>query len=126
MDSLKELLITGVIVLVYFILVGKKAKKKQTKPIPGPVFQGEDENWAPENADEMIIEETPKEVPLEEFSTNFPKNEKYFTYETISSTENESLETGDFTSTKLKQNNLQNVENESKKNIDLTFSQDEL
>lgn len=126
MNDFKEILITGLILLVYFIFSGKKKKRQKEKPIPGPVYEGADENWQPEESAQPQFTPPPIQVHLEENFGNYPKNEEYFTYETIESEEKAYYTKNSLQREKEVENEMQVIENEGINNLDLSFSQDEL
>lgn len=122
MEDLKELIITGLILFVYFVFVGKKKKPKQ-KPVPPPIFGNENEETMTEIKE---VFSTEKETSLEEFSQNLPKNEEYFTYETLESSENKKFESVNSYKKSTVEKEVQSVENEGENKIELSFTQDEL
>jgi hypothetical protein len=63
---------------------------------------------------------------LEENFGNYPKNEEYFTYETIESEEKAYYTKNSLQREKEVENEMQVIENEGINNLDLSFSQDEL
>ena len=107
--------------IVFMLLTIKSAKGKVPQP-------------QPEAAPKLPVNRTqktqkkgrPSQPKMQNFTSNSPKKEEYFTYETL---EPENLETVPTTTntTDLSGENYQQIaENEQQKNLDLKFDEDEI
>lgn len=130
MNSLKDLIITAVVVLGYFLLFGRKRKKatqskKQVqrpnqRQNPRPIF----EEFMPE---EPAVEHP--ETIMSESANNaeiYPKNEEYFTYETVTDDEVNFAENSEKKSTKTESDEKQDVGTQKENNSLIDFDSDEL
>lgn len=129
MSELKDILITLVIVVGYFFLFGKKKKKPSPTPKRTPVMEQE----SPAMLDPEIAyqfsegEETFLSQESNISSADFyPKNEKYFTYESIIDEEqNFNQNSGNFSDKKVEEES-QIIDNEQESNSPIDISKEEL
>ena len=117
---MKDIIFLVVLLLFSLIIpiVKEKAKKSQTSA-PTVFPPTEEHEYAYEKNCKMTPEET---SVLEKKSENFPKMDKYFTYDSLGSLEDD-VRTGSMNS---QESNPQIIDNEEQSKYKLTLSADEI
>ena len=115
-----SILVTLIIIFVTLLVNADKKGKKQKKPVGSapnpPVRQGQNKPRRP----------SVSQSKMQDFKTNSPKNEGYFTYETLE-TDNLSPLTDTPVSQEFSvEDNQQIIENEKQKNVKLSFDEEEI
>lgn len=127
---MKDILITLAIVVGYFILFGAKKKKKATPP-PKKKYAMENESPQRMNSETEEMFSTEEEEFLSQetsdsYANFYPKNAKYFTYETIADEEQDfNKKSESFFDTGVEEES-QIIDNEQENNSIIDLSKDEL
>ena len=141
MDGLMDTLITIAVVALFFISSYAKAKKKKAQqaqrrqqqmrrqPAPAPVTPSFEESEKPLWQDFMEnVQEETEEKPFVSSSSyeEIPKNQSYFTYETIEPEIKEESHDKETSFGEAVEKNVQNIDNEGEKMSPISLDLEEI
>lgn len=107
--------------IVFMLLTIKSAKGKVPQPQPEAAPK------PPVNRTQKTQKQSrPSKPKMQDFESNSPKKEDYFTYETLEPENLDSVPTTPNTSDLSGENNQQIAENEQQKNLNLEFDDEEI